>query len=103
MVVYLFQVQVNPKDEEKRQQYRKWIVDEWMPYWNKVQEKGGIKGNGWTDGTGTMYGLWEFEDTDAFAKVWNDEMFHKHTVRRNELVDKLTLKVCRPSMLIPPK
>jgi len=103
MVVYLFSVQVNSKNEEKRQRYRKWIVDEWMPYANEIQEKGIAKGKGWTDGTGTMYGLWEFEDMDAFAKLWKDERFHKYTVRRNELVDKLTIKVCRPGMVIPPK
>jgi hypothetical protein len=45
----------------------------------------------------------EFEDMDALAKVWNDEKFHRITIRRNELVDKLTIKLCRPGMVIPPE
>jgi hypothetical protein len=103
MVVYLFSEQVNAKDEAKRQQYRKWVVEEWQPYVTELQEKGFGKGIGWTDGTGTMYGLWEFEDMDAFAKLWNDEKFHRLTITRNELVDKLKIKLCRPSIVVPPK
>jgi hypothetical protein len=79
MVVYLFYEQVNAKDEAKRQRYRKWVVDEWQPYVTELQEKGLVKGTGWTDGTGTMYGLWEFEDMDALVKLWNDEKLHRHT------------------------
>ena len=103
MVVYLFYEQVNAKDEDKRQRYRKWVVEEWQPYNTEMQEKGLVKSTGWTDGTGTMYGLMEFEDMDALAKLWNDEKFHGLTIRRNELVEKLKVKLCRPGMVIPPK
>ncbi len=103
MVVYLFSIQVNAKDEDKRQRYRKWVVEEWQPYITEQQEKGVVKGTGWTDGTGTMYGLMEFEDMEALAKLWNDEKFHHHTIRRNELVDSLTVKLCRPGIIVPPK
>ena len=103
MVVYLFMTQENAKNEAKRQKYRKWIVEEFQPYVTELLEKGFFKTTGWTDGTGTMYGLWEFEDMDALAKLWNDENFHRHTIRRNELVDKLKIKLCRPGMIIPPK
>ena len=39
----------------------------------------------------------------ACAKLWNDEKFHRHTIRRNELVDKLKIKLYKPGMIIPPK
>ena len=103
MVVYLFMKQVNAKDEAKRQKYRKWIVEEWQPYATKLQKEGVSKGVGMTDNSGTMYGFFEFEDMDALAKLWNDEEFHRLSVRRNELVEKIQYKLCRPSMVIPPK
>ena len=103
MVVYLFSEQVNARDEAKRQRYRKWVVEEWQPYVTVAQEKGLFKATGWTDGTGTMYGLTEFEDMGALGKGWNDEKFQRLTIRRNELVDKLTIKLCRPGLIIPPK
>jgi uncharacterized protein (DUF1330 family) len=103
MVVYLFMEQINAKDEAKRQRYRKWVVEEWQPYAEGLQEQGFVKTTGWTDGTGRMMGLWEFEDMEALAKLWNDEQFHRHNVRRNELVDDIKISLCRPGMLIPPQ
>ena len=79
------------------------MVEEWQPYWTEVIEKGFFKHTGWTDGTGTMYGLTEFEDMEALGKLWNDEKFQRLTIRRNELVDKLEFKLCRPGLIIPPK
>ncbi len=101
MVVYLFWEQDNAKDEEKRQRYRKWVIEEWQPYAEKYKDI--VKATGFTDGTGKMYGLWEFADMDALGKVWNDEEFQRLTIRRNELVDKLSVKLCRPGLIIPPK
>jgi hypothetical protein len=103
MVVYLFMEQVNAKDEAKRQRYRKWVVEEWQPWVTEILDKGFVKATGWTDGTGTMYGLWEFENMVDLAKLWDDEEFQLLGVRRNELVEKFKMKLCRPGITIPPK
>jgi len=102
MPVYLFIEYDNAKDESRRNQYRKWIVEEWQPYFKELQEEDFFKTTGFTDGTGHMMGLWEFEDTDAFSKLWNDEKWHRLMIRRNEVVDNLKIRLCRPSIVIEP-
>jgi hypothetical protein len=91
----------NAKDKERKYEYRKLMLEEWMPYINKMQEKGILKMTGLADTTGWVMGILEFEDLDAFGKVWNDDKFRTLCSDVGQLVDNSNIRLCRPARLRP--
>lgn len=102
MPVYLFLEQDNPKDKTRMTEYRKWVEEDWFPYIQKKQEEGVCKMTGLSDNTGHVMALFEFEDMEALAKIWDDEKYHRIMIKGNRLVDNLKIRLCRPSIRIPP-
>jgi hypothetical protein len=101
MPVYLVWENELAKDKERRNEYRKVILEEYMPYVEKMQKKGVFKITGLGDNTGYVLGIMEFEDLDAFGKVWNDDKFHFMVGKIAQLVNKSKIRLCRPSRLRP--
>jgi len=61
-----------------------------------------VKSSGWSDGTGKMYNLMEFESYDAYAKFMDDEEYQKSFIHFCRLVNNIKMKVLRESISAPP-
>ncbi|MHA2272343.1 MAG: hypothetical protein ACXACI_10800 [Candidatus Hodarchaeales archaeon] len=68
-------------------------------YWEPKLEAGTIKDIGtWSDNTNSFVYLLKFENGEAFAKVWNDEEFHRLASSWSSLVDCPSFRVLRPGL-----
>jgi hypothetical protein len=99
MRVYLVMEWDNAKDEARYRKYAEFTRDNQWPA--KKEEEGLFKRTGISDNTGHMMGIWEFEDTDAFSKLWNDREYHELMVTLNPLVDNLKVRIGRAGMPVP--
>jgi len=94
----------HPTDIEKRKERYKYSREKWRPYWQKKEEEGLVfKRNGWSDSTRHMVGLWEFESAADFAKLWDDEEFHKICSEYSYLVKNMKLRILRPGIELEPE
>ena len=91
-----------PKDGSRLNNYRKW-TNEWSPYIDKKSEEGVLKRTCFTDNTGHLMSLMEFEDMETLAKLWNDEKYHRLMRKGNIVMNNLKIRLCRPMVRIPPK
>ena len=90
----------NAKDQERFEKYIEFIREEWLPYVNKLQEDGVCKRSAFADNTGHIIGIYEFDDLEAFSKVWNDDKWQQLMIRYGQMVDNARTRLCRPSMII---
>ncbi len=91
----------NAKDESRYKRYGE-QSREGMPEWfKKLVEEGIFKVSGWADNTGHIVNFFEFENMEAFSKLWNNEESHKYWLRRNPVVDNMRFRLLRPSVTIP--
>jgi hypothetical protein len=91
----------NVKSEEGLKRYYGWQEknrDNWM----KKREKLNVKHQGWSDGTGKMYMMDEFDSWDSYAKFQNDEELQKSFVTFCRTVKNAKVKVLRGSLQVPP-
>ncbi len=89
----------NTKDEGRIKKYYHFNLKRSKYIMGKIEE--GIVKNvqGWSDGTGHIEHLIEFEDAEAFAKFWSDEEWHLLQIEFFPLIENLKIRVMRPVML----
>ncbi len=92
----------NAKDESRYEKYVELNREPRPPEWmKKMLEEGIIKASGWSDNTGHIIRWNEFENIEAFTKLWNSEEWHKMMLRLNPIVDNLRFRLLRPGVIIP--
>jgi hypothetical protein len=91
----------NPKDDEGLRNYYKYL-DKHRPQMTERRKKYNVKNSAWSDGTGKMYNIDEFEGYDAYAKFWDDEESHKRLIHFLRLVNNAEIKVLRETIAAPP-
>ena len=101
MKVLVIQEWDNVKDEAGLKKYYEY-VETYQPYLQKSGE-GIAKRSGWSDGTGHVVSITEFESAEAFAKLWSDEEYQRRLIRFCRLVNSPSLRILRPSISEPPK
>jgi hypothetical protein len=68
----------------------------------KWKKEGIIKSSSsWADNTGLIVGLWEFENAEAFSKLWGQEEFHRLMTRICGSVNNAEIRVMRPAGFEP--
>jgi hypothetical protein len=87
----------NPSDMKRHKDRYKFQEEELQPYFKKKEEEGLVKINGLSDNTRKMVTLMEFESAADFAKVWDNEEFHKVMVGFSYYVDNIKLRILRPA------
>jgi hypothetical protein len=95
----------NAKDESRYKKYGE-VTGEMMKQGpvatvKKLVEEGVAKGGAWADNTGHIINLFEFENMEAFGKVWTDSEWHMRYLQINPLVDNMRVRVLRPSIPVP--
>jgi len=90
-----------PKSDEGQKKYYEYI-NKHSQYWAERREKYNVKASGWSDGTGKMYVLREFESYDAYAKFFDDEEFQKTHIHLFRTVKNAKMKVLREAIPAPP-
>jgi hypothetical protein len=103
MPLYLVYEWDNAKETKRLNNYRKLIDEVTSPYSRKLNKEGICKTTGLSDNTGHMMSIWEFEDLDAFGKVWNDDNYHSMMIKLNQLVDNMKIRICRSGRPIAPQ
>jgi hypothetical protein len=91
----------NPKSDEGLKKYYE-NLEKYREYRTERREKYNVKSSGWSDGTGKMYNLDEFESLEAYAKFWDDEEFQKNFVHFCRLVNNVKVEVLREGISVPP-
>ena len=91
----------NPKSDEGLKKYYEY-QEKHSPYRSERQKKYNVKSSAWSDGTGKMYHLDEFENHEAFAKFNEDEEYQKMFVHFCRLVNNANVKVLRETIWTPP-
>ena len=72
-------------------------------YEKKVKDGVKRKPSVYTDGSGLMLVLHEFETLDDFNKVWGDEEYQAALSVRSYTLDNCKIKIWRPPTIIPQK
>jgi len=67
----------------------------------KLMDEGLLKMKGWADSTGRIIYWFEFENMEAFGKMWADQEFQSKLLRYNPLVDNMRVSILRPSVPVP--
>jgi len=101
MKVLVLRTWENPKSDEGQKKYYDYM-NKHRQYWTERGEKYNVKASGWSDGTGKMYHLWEFESYDAYAKFVDDEEFQKTWIHFFRTVKNAEMKVLREAIPAPP-
>jgi L-rhamnose mutarotase len=91
----------NAKDESRYKKYAEQTREPAPEWLTKLVGETNIKASSWGDNTGHIVNWWEFENMEAFAKMWNNEEWQKWWLRRNPVVDNLRIRFLRPSITIP--
>ena len=104
MKVLMSVMWTNPKEPERNKKRYEYQAENNRPYYDKrVKEGVKWKISGWSDGSGLMLGLHEFDTLEDFNKVWGDEEFQINMARWSYFVDNCKIKVWRPPNQLPPK
>jgi hypothetical protein len=103
MKVLMSIMYTNPKEPERnKRRYQAEAAHN--PYYEKrVKEGVKWKASQWSDGSGLMLGLHEFDTLEDFNKVWGDKEFQKLTALWSYSADNCKIKIWRPSQSLPPK
>ena len=91
----------NPKSVEGLKKYYEYI-EKYGQYLDERRKKYNVKASAWSDGTGKMYMLDEFENLEAYAKYNDDEEFQKKFIHFCRLVNNVKVKVLREAISVPP-
>jgi len=101
MKVLLLTTWENPKSVEGLKMYYTSVEKE-FPRMLERQKKFNVKYSGWSDGTGKMYMLEEFDSYETFAKYMDDEEFQKDFVRICRRINNVKRQVLTEAMEVPP-
>ena len=102
MKVLVLSTWENPKSDEDLQKYYDY-GNETREYRHARLKEFNVKYSGWSDGTGKMYYLMEFESYDAYAKFMDDEEYQKMMVHAWRNVKNGKVKILREQISAPPK
>jgi uncharacterized protein (DUF1330 family) len=91
----------NPKCEEGLKKYYEYNSKH-REYLTKRREKYNVKSSSWSDGTGKMYWLREFESFEDYAKFMDDEEYQKIMIHAFRNVNNGKIKVLREAISAPP-
>jgi len=91
----------NPKCEEGLKKYYE-NLEKYREYRTERREKYNVKSSGWSDGSGKMYNLMEFESYEDFAKFMDDEEYQKNFIHFCRLVNNVKVKILREAISAPP-
>jgi len=84
----------DPKSDEGLKKYHE-FNEKVTEYWDERLKKHNVKRSVWSDGTGKIYGLYEFESYEAYAKFEDDEETQKIISGHFRLVNNGKRKVLR--------
>ena len=91
----------NPKSDEGQKKY--WDnIEKHREHRTERAKKYNVKGSGWSDGTGKIYRMIEFESYDAYAKFFDDEEKQKDMTDFFRTVKNAKMKVLRESITSRP-
>jgi hypothetical protein len=90
-VVYMLEWD-NAKEEERFRKYMK-LGEKAIPFYKKLQEKGQLKYSYWVDDTEHVIQWMEFEDMDAFGKVWSNKEMRNLSAKMRPLVDNIQYRL----------
>ena len=93
----------NAKDEERYSKYQKLIAEEAWPWLQKSIKEGLYKYTGLSDNTGHIIGIYEFENFEAFEKMWNDPAWNSMMIKMSQLVDNNRIRICRSGRPVEPE
>ena len=88
-----------PKGRERQEDYWKYIKETMTPKTQKMDEEGFYKAMSFGDNTGHIIWVLEFEDADAFNKLWNDKEWHNMMSTYAHRVDNLSFRLGRPIIM----
>ena len=91
----------NPKSDEGLKKFYEY-QNKHSQYVTERREKYNVKSSNWSDGTGKLYNLREFESYDAYSKFFDDEEFQKRRIHFFRLVNNAKTKVLNESIRAPP-
>lgn len=91
----------NPKSDEDLKKYYN-NLEKHRKYRTERTKKYNVKASGWSDGTGKMYSLREFESYEDYAKYMDDEEFQKNFIHFCRIVKSAKIKVLREAISAPP-
>jgi hypothetical protein len=93
----------NPVDLQRRKDRYKFGDEKGRPFWEKKEKEGlVVKRSSFSDNTRKMVSMWEFESAADFAKLWDDEEFHKVAVEWSYHLDNFNLRILRPQIQLRP-
>jgi hypothetical protein len=101
MKVLLLTTWDNTQCDEGLKKYYEYM-DKHRKYWTERNEKYGVKQSGWSDGTGKLYHMREFETYEDYAKYMDDEEFQKTLIHFFRLVHNAKMKVLRGAISARP-
>ena len=102
MSVLLYMKWNIPKAEDPRIMVYRDRVNEVSEPVERWKKEGIIqRTSGWADNTGLILGLWEFENAEAFSKLWGTEEFHRLITRVCGSVDNAEIRIMRPAGFEP--
>jgi hypothetical protein len=102
MKVLWFVTYQNPKSDEGLKKYYDY-GKETREYRHERLKKFNVRRSGWSDGSGKMYYMYEFENYDAYAKYMDDEKIQRIWINTFRTVNNVEMKVLRGSISAPPK
>jgi len=91
----------NPKSDEGLKKYYE-HGEKNRKYMTERREKYKVKSSSWSDGTGKLYWMLEFENYEAYAKYMDDEELQKIMIHGWRNVNNGKIKVLRESISAPP-
>ena len=86
----------NPKSVEGLKKYYE-NIEKYREYRTERTKKYNVKRSAWSDGTGKMYMLDEFESYGDYAKFMDDEELHRKIVQWCRVVNNVKFRVLRES------
>jgi hypothetical protein len=89
------------KCEEGRKKYYECIAKH-SKYWAERLDKYNVKRSLWSDGTGKMYNLREFESYEVYAKFMDDEELQYTNIDFFRTVNNAKVKLLRGSISTRP-
>jgi hypothetical protein len=90
----------NPKSPEGLKKYYE-NLNKYKNYRDEKNKKHKVKQTSWSDGTGKMYVLGEYESYESYAKFMDDEEYQKNMIALFRLVNNVEGKVLRESIWVP--
>jgi len=91
----------NPKDDEGLRKYYGFMQKD-GPAIDARRKKYNVKSSSWSDGTGKMFYVEEFNSYEDYVKYVDDTEFQKMLIRFFRLVNNADTKILRESISAPP-